>query len=104
MAGRRMPLSGFLALTVAAALTGCEHAEALKQGAQSSYRQELRTLAEDINRKELAKVLEPTAKGEQATGAWEPCEDVEPANHWNAPPLLNAIHLKAPVPLERGQP
>src|SRR5437763_14170147 len=104
MAGRRMPLSGFLALTVAAALTGCEHAEALKQGAQSSYHQELRRLAEDINRKELAKVLEPPNRD---TAAAEPApagDDVQQAKHWHAPPLLSAIQLQPPVPLAPGQP
>ena len=103
MAGCRRSLLG-LVLSLAVLAAGCEHAEALRQGAQTSYYRELRQLADDISRKELAKVLESPAQESTAAVTVPAGEDEEQAQHWQAAPLVNAIHLKPPVPSEPGQP
>jgi hypothetical protein len=104
MTAGRLSLGSVLLLTTSLACGGCEQTEPLRQGVvRSSYKQELRQLAEETNRKELAKRQEET----EETGSEEvsPAADaVAWANHWQAPPLLNAIHLQAPQPLDAGLP
>jgi hypothetical protein len=95
MAGRRAKLIGLLLL----ALTGCEQLDSLRQGVLSTYSKELRTLAEDIDRKELAKIKaddEQAAQREEDTSA--KAGPVEQAQ-WHAAPLTGAVQLRPPVPL-----
>jgi hypothetical protein len=103
LAGRRSYWAGLVLLAVGLASAGCQHAEPLRQGVRSTYHQELRQLAEEINRKELAKVTEATDQQATASETTEDLGGVAQTNHWHAPSLLSAVTLKAPVPLDYGE-
>jgi hypothetical protein len=83
-------------------LSGCQQADPLRQGFHSTYNQELKQLAEETSRKALAK------GNVHADGELEDAADarsgVVHANYWPTPSLLNAVHLRAPVPLDAGMP
>jgi hypothetical protein len=74
---------------------GCEQIQPYRQGVNSTYRQELRQLAEEVSRKELAKTA-AASEVDTATPEQTPA-DVTPVNHWHASPLVDAIRLKPPV-------
>jgi hypothetical protein len=78
---------------------GCQQTEPLRQGVvRSTYQSELRQIAEEASRKELAKSTEwseqPDAAQDSSMNA------VTQVNHWQTPSLLQAIHLLPPVPLD----
>ena len=78
---------------------GCQQAEPLRQGmVQSTYQSELRQIAEEASRKELAKSTDwsepPDAAQDSSMNA------VTQVNHWQTPSLLQSIHLLPPVPLD----
>jgi hypothetical protein len=96
MAGCRANLIGLMLLIA----TGCGHLEVLRQGAQSTYHKELKQLAADIDRKELAKIT--AVKEEHAAAAEESQADsgtAQRALQWHAAPLIDAVQLQPPVPL-----
>jgi hypothetical protein len=95
MAGRRAKLIGLLLLAV----TGCEQFDSLRQGVFSTYSKELRTLAEDIDRKELAKIK--TEDEQTAIREENPPSKAGPVAQaqWHPAPLVDAVQLAAPVPL-----
>jgi hypothetical protein len=103
MTAGRLGLGTALLLAAGLACGGCEQTEPLRQGVRTTYRQELRQLAEETNRKELARREE--ASEETAAEEDPPAADaVTWANHWQAPSLLNAVHLHAPQSLDAGLP
>jgi hypothetical protein len=78
---------------------GCQQTEPLRQGmVRSTYQSELREIAEEASRKELAKSTdwseEPDIAPDTSMNA------VTQVNHWQTPSLLQAIHLLPPVPLD----
>jgi len=91
-------------ILVAAGLMGggCEQIEPFRQGVHSTYKQELRQLAEETSRKALAKASEQA--DEESAAAEMARDEVAPANHWQSPSLLSAVHLQPPVPLDFGPP
>lgn len=96
MAGSQTARYGRLVLLACLAL-GCTHPESLKQGAQSTYGKELRQLAEDINRKELARISEAS---DVSMATSKEGSSVTPASTWHAPSLAGTVTLQAPVSLE----
>jgi len=90
MAGRQ----GLILVALALVVCGCEHVEPLRQGFNSTYHQDLRGLADDINRKEVAKAASPSEKS-AAVAVADP-DKVKQIKHWQAPPLLQAIQLRPP--------
>jgi hypothetical protein len=83
--------AGRLCLWSLVLLAGCDHLEPLRQGLHSTYNKELRQLAEETNRQELARMAE-----REETAAAK--KEVVPAGEWHAAPLSSAVQLKAPVP------
>jgi hypothetical protein len=94
----------WLCLLLLAGVCGCEQLDALRQGVGSTYKHDLRELAREINRQEAEKV---------AADAKVPAEDVQPqisadqnavttTSHWHTSPLVDAVQLKRPVPLDGG--
>src|SRR5215831_15268193 len=76
-------------------LSGCQQTEPLRQGFHSTYNQELKQLAEETSRKALANGNARADEEPEAAG-----NAVVQANYWPMPSLLNAVHLRAPVPLD----
>jgi hypothetical protein len=103
MTARRLTLECTVLLAAGLACGGCEHTDPLRQGiAQSSYRQELRQLGEETKRKELAKFKQESddIPDEEVHVA----DTVRQADHWEALPLLNAVHVQPPQPFDAGEP
>jgi hypothetical protein len=95
----------WLCLLLAAGTCGCGQLETLRQGAGSTYRQELRALARDINRQEVeniaaSKEWEPELHA--ATAAAKEDDGVVTANLWHPVPLEDAVTLRPPVAVEGG--
>jgi hypothetical protein len=93
MAGRRAILMALAVL----ALAGCDHLDALRQGVLSTYSQDLRMLAEDIDRKELAKYA--AEEDSPKTATVHPTPTVQQVQ-WQAVPLTDSVRLLAPIPFE----
>jgi hypothetical protein len=94
----------WLCLLLLAGVCGCEQLDALRQGAGSTYKHDLRELAREINRQETEKI---------AADDKEPAQDAQPrinaspyavttASHWHTATLVDAVQLKRPVPLDGG--
>ncbi|HYV39576.1 MAG TPA: hypothetical protein VE988_28065, partial [Gemmataceae bacterium] len=69
--------------------------EPYRQGIITTYKPELRQLAADIDRAELAKISRP---GDRSAGV-EECEEKEtpPPNAWQPASLLPAVRIQPPV-------
>ena len=97
MAGRHATLIAALCL----ALTGCEQLDSLRQGILSTYSKELRNLATDIDRQELAKIK----ADDERRAAQAEDEDVPPSNsvqqaQWQPVSLVGVVQLRPPVPIQ----
>jgi hypothetical protein len=78
--------------------TGCEHLDSLRQGVLSTYSQELRQLATDIDRAELAKIATMDQERTRSNSSTNTSAPEVQQVQWHALPLANAVHLQAPVP------
>jgi hypothetical protein len=96
MRARRQLLKRAAILILGLACAGCEQLDCMRQGLNSTYRQELRQLAAETTRKELAKSKIAEEPAESAT------DDVRQIANWPQPSLLSAVHLDAPRALEIG--
>jgi hypothetical protein len=91
-------LLSMFALLAALMCAGCGYLDPFRQGLITTYKPELRQLAADIDRAELAKINRP---GENSAGA-EECEekDTQPPNSWQPASLLPAVRIQPPVGIE----
>jgi hypothetical protein len=97
----RLGVLGWVLLAAGMACGGCEQVDPLRQGLQhSSYQQEMRQLADEVSRKGLAKDLDRADQSAAVEGT--ATEEVVQAAHWESPSLLNAVHLRPPVPFDSG--
>jgi hypothetical protein len=89
----------WLGLLVLVAACGCEQMETLRQGAGSTYKIELRQLAEEISRKEVANLAANKEWKQELHQDPVPDAANAAAALWHPAPLLDAVHLSRPVPL-----
>jgi hypothetical protein len=94
----------WLCLVLLAGVCGCEQLDALRQGAGSTYKHDLRELAREINRQEAEKIAADT---KEQTEEVQPRSNASPyavttASHSQTSPLVDAVTLKRPVPLVGG--
>jgi hypothetical protein len=95
MRSGRQLLAIAIVLAGSLACGGCGYFSPYRQGFISTYRPELRKLAEDINHAELAKIANPR---EAASGTEECGEEPPPLpTAWQPPSLLSAVRLQPPV-------
>jgi hypothetical protein len=73
---------------------GCQQFEDWRQGDQSEYKKELRQIAENVNRDEVAK----SERGGNLLAESKNDEVVVQTNHWHATTLTGAVRLEAPIP------
>jgi hypothetical protein len=88
------------AALIGLAAAGCEMFESARQGTQSTYKKELKQIAEDVNREELARA--PRSEGLDAKSRQEEpgqarTDDIAQANHWRSPALAGSVKLQPPI-------
>ena len=64
---------------------------------RTTYNKELRDLGEDVHRNELAK---DSSSQELHAAASSVSEEQTPVAQWYAPPLITAVHLQQPTPID----